>query len=522
MEDDTVPLVFVGNINKDFNKAFKKLRSVSSLLSPKDVNEVTTFVCGNMFGNATRSTFKKEIGASEVPVRLYTLGPMNENQKSFYQVPNSEVSSEQDGQFQEDFPNIFRLGKHGVFKLVSGVTVAYLNGLENEKSTDWSFNSSDIDAMIKTCSSHKEIDVLLTYQWPFGVDKADPTGSIKVSGTSKLIGRLVVALKPKMHFAANTKVSFVSPQMGHRSVDGDVPEVTQFIGLTDFEHYKEGKWVYALKYPIGKKRKPVQPQIEIPFTYAYEDDKINKFFYDAGGKRKGQNDPSHKKKRRNVNPSIDSGNCWFCLGNPNVERSLILAVADHVYLTLAKGPVVDKHLILSPINHVNSLSTADRSIQEEIDKFLKALTKCYKPAKKHLVWYERCYRSPHFQVECYILGSEDVDLIDSQIKEMANAKNLKLKQVTDSRSLSSIKSNQECPNYFYVRVGEKKSYMIDIANDSDFPMNFGRAVIATAIGLQDRIRWQECVPSQDEIADAVRDFKKEFSPFDFTMDDDDE
>lgn len=57
--------VFVGNINKDFNKAFKKLRSVSSLLSPKDVNEVTTFVCGNMFGNATRSTFKKEIGASE-------------------------------------------------------------------------------------------------------------------------------------------------------------------------------------------------------------------------------------------------------------------------------------------------------------------------------------------------------------------------------------------------------------------------------------------------------------------------
>lgn len=59
-------------------------------------------------------------------------------------------------------------------------------------------------------------------------------------------------------------------------------------------------------------------------------------------------------------------------------------------------------------------------------------------------------------------------------QEMANAKNLKLKQVTDSRSLSSIKSNQECPNYFYVRVGEKKSYMIDIANDSDFPMNFGR------------------------------------------------
>lgn len=47
-------------------------------------------------------------------------------------------------------------------------------------------------------------------------------------------------------------------------------------------------------------------------------------------------------------------------------------------------------------------------------------------------------------------------------------------------------------------------------------------MIATAIGLQDRIRWQECVPSQDEIADAVRDFKKEFSPFDFTMDDDDE
>eukprot|EP00923_Selenidium_pygospionis_P029874 GHVN01053120.1.p1 GENE.GHVN01053120.1~~GHVN01053120.1.p1 ORF type:complete len:220 (+),score=18.21 GHVN01053120.1:2053-2712(+) len=44
--------------------------------------------------------------------------------------------------------------------------------------------------------------------------------------------------------------------------------------------------------------------------------------------------------------------CWFCLGNPNCEKHLVLAVGKHAYVALAKGGIVENHIMIVPIQHI--------------------------------------------------------------------------------------------------------------------------------------------------------------------------
>lgn len=43
------------------------------------------------------------------------------------------------------------------------------------------------------------------------------------------------------------------------------------------------------------------------------------------------------------------GECWFCLSNPAVETHLIVTVVEDTYLCLAKGGMVDAHLLIVPV-----------------------------------------------------------------------------------------------------------------------------------------------------------------------------
>ncbi|KAI8912232.1 CwfJ C-terminus 1-domain-containing protein-like protein [Powellomyces hirtus] len=52
----------------------------------------------------------------------------------------------------------------------------------------------------------------------------------------------------------------------------------------------------------------------------------------------------------------DANQCWFCLSNPQLEKQLIVSVGSEVYLTLAKGGLVDwgGHMLIIPVAHQHS------------------------------------------------------------------------------------------------------------------------------------------------------------------------
>ena len=39
---------------------------------------------------------------------------------------------------------------------------------------------------------------------------------------------------------------------------------------------------------------------------------------------------------------IDAG-CWFCLGNPSINKSLIFRIKPNIYFAMDKGPIVKGH-----------------------------------------------------------------------------------------------------------------------------------------------------------------------------------
>lgn len=67
------------------------------------------------------------------------------------------------------------LGKKGHYTGSSGLQLAYLSGLESDIISDsTSFNAVDITALtdpMKNDSKFKGVDILITSQWPKGVEK---------------------------------------------------------------------------------------------------------------------------------------------------------------------------------------------------------------------------------------------------------------------------------------------------------------------------------------------------------------
>jgi diadenosine tetraphosphate (Ap4A) HIT family hydrolase len=59
--------------------------------------------------------------------------------------------------------------------------------------------------------------------------------------------------------------------------------------------------------------------------------------------------------------------CWFCMANEKFDDSLVIDVGNHAYLALAKGPLVNHHLLVVPIDHKKSVHELSEDAREEMD-----------------------------------------------------------------------------------------------------------------------------------------------------------
>lgn len=48
-------------------------------------------------------------------------------------------------------------------------------------------------------------------------------------------------------------------------------------------------------------------------------------------------------------PKIDPNICWFCLSNADAEKHLIVSIGTHCYATMPKGPLNERHLLVTSI-----------------------------------------------------------------------------------------------------------------------------------------------------------------------------
>lgn len=110
----------------------------------------------------------------------YILGPNKASDVKYYEnLTDGEVCT-----------NLTYLGKRGIYTLSSGVKIAYLSGVEATGSTagKHEFTKADIHAVRNSClvskscaSDYRGVDVLLTSQWPYGLQEKENVSIYKTN-----------------------------------------------------------------------------------------------------------------------------------------------------------------------------------------------------------------------------------------------------------------------------------------------------------------------------------------------------
>lgn len=193
--------------------------------------------------------------------------------------------------------------------------------------------------------------------------------------------------------------------------DGNMEIATRFIALAPVLNDQKKKWLYALNLtPVDRTRlsdliMKTTDETSSPYPKSMLSDHPTsqkqvhtQFFYDMDSKdnARSRNQNSGPKKAK---LEFDQSKCWFCLSSPVVSKHLVISVGTEIYLALAKGGLVEDHLLILPITHHQSLSILPKNVKEEMDLYKKAVTKYYESTDRVPVFFERNFKTSHCQLQ---------------------------------------------------------------------------------------------------------------------------
>ncbi|KAL9224253.1 hypothetical protein vseg_000310 [Gypsophila vaccaria] len=225
------------------------------------------------------------------------------------------------------------------------------------------------------------------------------------------------------------------------------------------------------------------------------------------------------RKRPKFENASRSKECWFCLSSPNLESHLIISVGENIYCAMAKGPLVDDHVLLIPIEHSPSTLSLTPDGQGELYRFQCSLRKFCKTQGKEVVFFEWITkRGTHANLQAIPFPQTRA----SAVKNIFNlaAKRLgfdfqmiKYDDPSKGRELLASKFDGQT-GFFYVELPDSTVLAHAVEENEDFPFQFGREVLSGLLKIPDKADWRNCQLSKDEEAEMVEAFKSQFKPFD--------
>ncbi|XP_029328388.1 CWF19-like protein 1 isoform X3 [Mus caroli] len=520
MAQKPLRLLACGDVEGKFDVLFNRVRTIQK----KSGNFDLLLCVGNFFGSAQDAEWEEyKTGNKKAPIQTYVLGANNQETANYFQ----------DADGCELAENITYLGRKGIFTGSSGLQIVYLSGTESldEPVPAYSFSPKDVSSlrtMLCSASQFKGVDILLTSPWPKYVGSfGNSSGEVDTKNCgSALISSLAMSLKPRNHVVLQESAQ----------------HATRFIALANVGNPEKKKYLYAfsivpmklmavaelVKQPPDVTENPYRDSgkqaaggKQIP---APQEESACQFFFDLsekqGRKRPStgrDNKPPHAKQPRK--PPQPPGPCWFCLASPEVEKHLVVNIGTHCYLALAKGGLSDDHVLILPIGHYQSVVELSAEVVEEVEKYKATLQRFFKSRGKRCVLFERNYRSHHLQLQVIPvpLSCCATDDIKDAFITQAQEQQIELLEIPEHSDIKQIA--QPGAAYFYVELdtGEKLFHRIK----KNFPLQFGREVLASEaiLNIPEKADWRQCQTSKDEEEALARRFRKDFEPFDFTLDD---
>ncbi|KAI9739866.1 MAG: hypothetical protein M1818_004922 [Claussenomyces sp. TS43310] len=536
-------IIVIGGVNGQLRSAFTKLANLHAK------NTFTlAIVAGDLFAEDDAAV--SDILAGEMPIPLPTYFTVGMN--ALPQRVLDKLSTDAD-----ICENLHYLGKRSTVKTSEGIRIVTLGGQLDpsivggiSKEQYLPFHTVD-DA--KTLRGANTADILLTTAWPAGIRTGSkvpmPDLSEEPSGYEH-ISDLCQALKPRYHFSSASQFFFEREPFFHTPTEGSLDRpLTRFISLAGHGNPPKQKSLYAFTLqsspdltaplPAGTTASPFISKTTTKKRPALDSMPYSRFSNADEGYRQ------HKRSRRERGPPPGPDTCFFCLSNPNIGQHLIVSIGDDAYLTVAKGPLTTSttnaavgiefpaHALIIPLAHEPTLALMpDKDSREktyaEMKSFKSALQNMVSlrsANKLGAVTYE-ISRAKGVHTHWQFLPMPAV-MVRKGLVEAAfrvEAENLSYPQF----AIRDVGLAEDEGDFFRVWIwtppdddddgneGTTKSLLLPLDSDLRFDLQFGRRVLAKLLGLEKRLQWRDCVPSEDEEKAEVEAFKQAFKDFDFT------
>uniref|UniRef100_V5EU85 CCHC-type domain-containing protein n=1 Tax=Kalmanozyma brasiliensis (strain GHG001) TaxID=1365824 RepID=V5EU85_KALBG len=242
-------------------------------------------------------------------------------------------------------------------------------------------------------------------------------------------------------------------------------------------------------------------------------------------------------ERRQLIP-VGPSNCWFCLSNPSVAKSLIVAIGGESYLAFPKGgfshPSINtvdaSHLLLVPLAHTSSLLSPAHPVlslgpapEEEEERRRTRVEMDETKSRIRSVWGSSSHimlewtlvrvrtssRMTHFQTQLLALLSsvvgqrEVVKRLDDALEALPALTVLrKDEDVEGYFNQSTLKEGEEQDGYFHLALhpleegGEKRQWLVPLSTTSRFPVQFVRTTLADVFELPHLADWKTAQAAQ--------------------------
>ncbi|KAM7533223.1 hypothetical protein Aperf_G00000126220 [Anoplocephala perfoliata] len=535
-EENSCKILICGDVCGNFKLLYNRIRKV--LLAAGSFEAL--FCIGDFFGENGDEFDKLVEDSSAIPIMTYLLCPPAPSSLRFISDLNG----------CELCPSIKYLGQQGTFTTMSGLRIVYVN-VSPDVEADSDTWVTEFPAL-ESDPSFNGVDLLLTCQWPkFIVPTNDPLSKKISEQTSLCVSHIANSVKPRYHFAALNGIFYErKPYRNHRVLQEKEKLVTRFIALAQVGNKSNAKYLYALKVKPIDKMTPVelnaQPTDVTENPYFDNIDRALKekrresevqtdqYFYAMPKKRRIGGSDDHrqagwklKKYDNSEKPDADPTStkvndaCWFCLGNPQVAKHLLVAIATHAYVALPRGPLVRDHVLILTVGHHQSWLTCSKPVRTDITAYKRALRAMYKEDGKAMVSFERNYKTHHYQLQVVPVPFAVAGAVKKAFLEMSESfpnSPCKLEPLPMGSDISDF-CKAGIP-YFYVELptGEKLFSKVDKERVPTADINFGRAVLASdsILNCPDRVNWRDCTESEEDETKLAKEIRERFSSHDFT------
>lgn len=272
------------------------------------------------------------------------------------------------------------------------------------------------------------------------------------------------------------------------------------------------------------------------------------FFYDqklaARGQRQGalrqdhSDHPNQRDNRRRAPPVPERAECWFCLATPSVERHLIVSIGQEAYLAMPKGAINSDHVLIVPIAHASSTTALSAAAWTEIERFKRGLRDLFAANGKEMIVLDRNVQTigaAHCHVQ--VVGVPRANAVTAKrvFETEGERYHVRFEEIASDAQLQDATDGKP---FFYAEVpappvsapadddGSDESGDVRVVRllnivDGKHYMQFGRHAATCVLDMPQRANWKNCVVPKAEEEQMTLAFKKQWQPFDFTLEGED-